>query len=265
MIDALLRQPEYIHVLINPLPVYGLAMGLIALFVATCQRSQSATRAAFVIVLISAGAAWPVYEFGEQAYDRVLSMSDDAGRAWLADHQARAEHLIWFFYALAALSAISLIVSIKRPKLTLALAITLLVLGAVTLGLGGYIAYAGGKIRHREFRTEPPPGQSAPPAESRGEAAPSAQPSASVAPAAAQVTIKALKYSPETIEIKTGETVEWQNNDLTPHTVTSQNGSELNSGSIEVGASWSHTFAQPGTFPYFCTYHDEMKAFVVVK
>jgi len=29
--------------------------------------------------------------------------------------------------------------------------------GAVTLGIGGYIAYAGGKIRHREFRNEPAP------------------------------------------------------------------------------------------------------------
>ena len=51
----------------------------------------------------------------------------------------------------------------------------------------------------------------------------------------------------------------------TSSSVTSQDGSELNSGSIEVGTSWSHTFAQPGTFPYFCTYHDEMKAVVVVK
>jgi plastocyanin len=265
MIDALLRQPEYVHVLINPLPVYGLAMGLIALFVAICQRSQSATRAALVIVLISAAAAWPVYEFGEQAYDRVLSMSDEAGRAWLAAHQARAEHLIWFFYALAAVSAISLIASIKRARLSLVLAITVLIVGAITLGLGGYIAYAGGKIRHREFRTEPPPGQSATPAESPAEAAPPAQPGGSIAPATAHVTIQGLKYSPATIEIKTGETVAWDNKDLTPHTVTSQNGSELNSGSIEVGASWNHTFTQPGTFPYFCTYHDEMKAVVVVK
>jgi hypothetical protein len=27
----------------------------------------------------------------------------------------------------------------------------------MVLGMGGYIAYAGGKIRHKEFRTEPPP------------------------------------------------------------------------------------------------------------
>jgi hypothetical protein len=30
-------------------------------------------------------------------------------------------------------------------------------LGAVALGSGCYVAYAGGKIRHREFRNEPPP------------------------------------------------------------------------------------------------------------
>lgn len=43
-----LRQPEYIHVLINPLPVYGLALGLIGLLVAICQRSRAATIAALV-------------------------------------------------------------------------------------------------------------------------------------------------------------------------------------------------------------------------
>jgi hypothetical protein len=32
----------------------------------------------------------------------------------------------------------------------------------VTLGSGGYIAYAGGKIRHREFRNEPAPPKKSP-------------------------------------------------------------------------------------------------------
>jgi hypothetical protein len=31
------------------------------------------------------------------------------------------------------------------------------VLALVSLGAGGYIAHAGGKIRHREFRNVPPP------------------------------------------------------------------------------------------------------------
>lgn len=258
MIDAILRglhQPEYVHVLINPLPVYGLAMGLIGLLVAICQRSRAAMIAALMIVLISAAAAWPVYQYGERAYDPVLSMADNDGQAWLAAHKARAESLIWFFYAVAVLSAIALIVPIKWPRSAITLAIAVLVLGVISLGAGGYIAYAGGKIRHREFRIEPPP---------KGVAS-AAQPSSAAAAASARVTIELLKYSPATIEIGQGQTVEWANNDLAPHTVTSEDGGELNSGSVDAGASWSHTFPQPGTFPYYCTFHSEMRGTVIVK
>ena len=131
-------------------------MGLIGLLAAICQRSRAATIAALLVVLISTAVAWPVYEYGEQAYDRVLSMADSDGQAWLATHRERAEHLIWCFYAVAVLSAIALIVPVKWPRSSLWLAAAVLVLGAITLGVGGYIAYAGGKIRHREFRNEPP-------------------------------------------------------------------------------------------------------------
>ena len=265
MIEALLRdlrQPEYIHVLLNPVPVYGLAAGLIGLLVAICQRSRAATIAALVVVLVSAVAAWPVYQYGEQAYDRVLSIADDDGRAWLAAHKQRAEDLIWFFYALALLSAVALIVPIRWPRLSLWFAIVVLALGAISLGVGGYISYAGGRIRHREFRNEPPQKS---PISTRREVAPAVQPAGSVAPASARVTIQALKYSPQTIEIRKDETVEWDNKDLTPHTVTSQSMGDLNSGSIDAGASWRHTFPQQGTFPYFCTFHTEMKGSVTVK
>jgi hypothetical protein len=160
MIDTLLRdwrQPEYVHVLLNPLPIYGLASGWIGLIIALFLRSRHAQVATLALVLISSASAWPVYEFGEQAYDRVLTMADDDGQAWLDEHRDRAEDLIWIFYALAVLSAIAIATPIKWPKSSEPLVIAVLLLGAVTLGAGGYIAYAGGKIRHREFRNEPPP------------------------------------------------------------------------------------------------------------
>src|SRR5438270_622186 len=112
----MLRQPEYIHVLINPLPVYGLAMGLLGLVVAFFLRSRTAQIATLVIILVSTAAAWPVYEFGEQAYDRVVSMSDEPGQAWLDEHRDRAEDLIWFFYAVALLSTAALIAPRKWPR-----------------------------------------------------------------------------------------------------------------------------------------------------
>src|SRR5581483_8885774 len=42
-------------------------------------------------------------------------------------------------------------------KSAVPLAVAVILLGAVTLGGGAYIAYAGGRVRHREFRNEPPP------------------------------------------------------------------------------------------------------------
>jgi hypothetical protein len=152
-----LRQPEYIHVLLNPLPVYGLLTGLIGLVLALILKSRSAQIATLTLVLISCASAWPVYEFGQQAYDRVLSMTDEDGGAWLDEHMHRAEELIWIFYVLVALSAIAIAAPIKWPRSSLPLTLAVVLLGAVTLGSGAYIAYAGGRVRHREFRNEPAP------------------------------------------------------------------------------------------------------------
>jgi hypothetical protein len=152
-----LRQPEYIHVLLNPLPVYGLLVGWVGLVIGLALRSRRAQIATLSLVLLSSISAWPVYEFGEQGYDRVLSMTDEAGEAWLDEHVHRAENLIWVFYALAALSAFAIAAPIKWPKSSMPLAVAVILLGAVTLGSGTYIAYAGGRVRHREFRGETPP------------------------------------------------------------------------------------------------------------
>src|SRR5437763_12612861 len=158
MIGALLRdlqQPEYVHVLLNPLPVYGLLIGLIGLVLALTLKSRRAQIATLTLVLISSASAWPVYEFGQQGYDRVLSMADEDGERWLDEHRDRAEDLIWIFYALAVLSAIAIAAPIKWPKSSAPLVIAVIFLGLGTLGTGGYIAYVGGKTRHSDFLNTP--------------------------------------------------------------------------------------------------------------
>src|SRR5215831_19161670 len=145
MIDAFihgLQQPEYVHVLLNPLPVYGLLVAWIGLFIAFFSKSRRAQVATLVLVLVSSLSAWPAYEFGQQAYDRVLSMTDQDGHGWLDEHRDRAEDLIWIFYALAVLSAIAIAAPIKWPKSSAPLVVAVILVAAGTLGAGGYIAYA---------------------------------------------------------------------------------------------------------------------------
>src|SRR5436190_2966857 len=147
-----LGDPEYVHVLINPLPVYGLAIATLALVLALVLRNQRVTIAALVLVFISALSAWPTYHYGEAGYDRVKAMSDDAGGKWLDEHMARGEKLIWAFYVLAGISAIGVITIAKWACYSRPVTIATLVLASATLSIGGYIAYAGGHVRHKEFR-----------------------------------------------------------------------------------------------------------------
>jgi len=152
-----LQQPEYVHTLINPLPVYGLALGICALIVAMFLRNRSVHVTALTIIFLAATSAWPVKYYGDQAYDRILSMADETGSAWLSAHEDRADKFIWIFYVLAGTAAAAMFLPRKFPKTGMPLMIAVLLLSAASLGAGAYISYAGGKIRHREFRNEPPP------------------------------------------------------------------------------------------------------------
>ena len=145
--------PEYLHVLLNPIPIYGLAMGFIALVIAFALRSRAARVVALILICLSSAAAWPVYHYGEKAYDNVMTITDDEGTNWMDEHKRRAESLIVSFYALAALAFAALIVSPKWPRFEVALSAMTLVFAVAVLGVGGWIAFAGGRIRHAEFRS----------------------------------------------------------------------------------------------------------------
>jgi LPXTG-motif cell wall-anchored protein len=99
-------------------------------------------------------------------------------------------------------------------------------------------------------------------ADERAEA-PAPQPKA-IAAASGGVTIADFSFSPASLTINQGDTVTWVNNGPTPHSATANNGS-FNTGILKAGQSASHTFAQAGTYSYFCQPHPYMKATIVVQ
>ncbi len=152
-----LRQPEYVHVLLNPIPVYAMASGVLTLIVALILRSRPAQITAFVVVIFASLSVWPVGEFGERASDRVYAMSNKEAQQWLDVHMHRADLGEWVFYVTAAIAAAALVAPRFRPRAQLPLAFATLVLALVSLGVGAWISHAGGKVRHSEFRNGPPP------------------------------------------------------------------------------------------------------------
>jgi len=85
-----------------------------------------------------------------------------------------------------------------------------------------------------------------------------APPAAAAAPAAAaqQVAIDIVdnNYSAAKITVPVGASVVWTHTGQKKHSVTADDGS-FDSGELANGGSFAHTFAAPGTYQYYCTFH----------
>jgi len=84
-----------------------------------------------------------------------------------------------------------------------------------------------------------------------------------------EVTIRLFAYRPSPLIITPGATVTWTNTDDISHTVTSgtPGGKDGRFESRLAGkqASFRRTFAEAGTYPYFCERHPNMIGEVFVR
>jgi plastocyanin len=76
------------------------------------------------------------------------------------------------------------------------------------------------------------------------------------------VSLNNLAFEPSQIQIAKGETVTFRNDDSVTHDVV---GDGWDSGTLEPGKSFPHTFATAGTFAIHCSIHPSMTATVIVK
>lgn len=90
-----------------------------------------------------------------------------------------------------------------------------------------------------------------------------------------------MTYTPDTVRVEVGETVRWENSSAVMHTVTADpeeafkdesvtlpdGASTFNSGNMDPGQTFEHTFETPGTYRYFCIPHEAvgMRGTVIVE
>ncbi len=154
-----LQQPEYVHVLLNHLPLTGLFAAWLCLIGTWLTRNRTGAVVALLVVSLFALSAWPTVVYGLRGFDRVLAMSGDAGAAWLKQHRELGEHWLWLYMVTAASGVVGLAASWKWPKVLWVAVVATLLLSLGSLVAGGVIAECGGKVRHPEFRNGPPPGE----------------------------------------------------------------------------------------------------------
>src|SRR5215212_7294189 len=81
------------------------------------------------------------------------------------------------------------------------------------------------------------------------------------------VSIQDFSFNPGQITVAPGTTVTWVNDGQAPHTVTSTDGKDLDSATLQPGDSYSFTFEDGDageTYAYHCSIHPQMTASVKV-
>ncbi len=152
-----LKHPEYIHVLLNPIAGYVLLAGLALLLMALLRKKLEMQTAALWVLVFVGVTAWPTWYFGHQAYAHLMMSLTEEAKQWANVHVQRADRFVYSLYLTGALALAALVLPRKFPKTATPLAISALIAGLIASGLVGWIARPGGKIRHSEFRTGPPP------------------------------------------------------------------------------------------------------------
>ncbi len=89
------------------------------------------------------------------------------------------------------------------------------------------------------------------------------------APAGAPVNVNAVAihnfaFGPNAITVTAGTTVTWTNQDNEPHSVVMVDQS-FRSPPLDTGDHFTHTFAAPGQYRYFCGFHPQMTGVVIVR
>jgi plastocyanin len=79
------------------------------------------------------------------------------------------------------------------------------------------------------------------------------------------IEIRELKFVPEVVEVKPGDTIVWINRDIFPHTATSVKKGIFDSGTLSLGDSLRHIVKKESAGDYICALHPVMKGRLILR
>lgn len=93
-------------------------------------------------------------------------------------------------------------------------------------------------------------------------------PAASTKPAAGAtvaIGMEGLRFNPDNVTVKVGQTVKWTDLEDIPHNVTAESGADFTSDTFGKGKSFEFKAVKAGTIKYVCTIHPGMAGTLTVE
>ena len=149
---------EHLHVMLNHLALVGLAAAVLPLVVGAIRRERPMVIVGLAMVVLFGASIPLVMETGEEAehkfeHGALSALIDADGAEWIEVHSDRAHGWSKLVYGTTAFAALAIVLTVVNRRLAAPLgAIAAAACVACSASLA-WVADAGGKIRHPEFRT----------------------------------------------------------------------------------------------------------------
>ena len=109
------RDPEYLHLLLEPLPLFGLGLGLVFLIVSFVFGEVKSRMLALGVICLSCASVWPYIDLRDKATPRILATRSPEFAPLIQQQTQRRKDWSWPYYAMALLSVAALFCS-RSPK-----------------------------------------------------------------------------------------------------------------------------------------------------
>jgi len=120
-----IRDPEYLHLLLEPLPLFGLGIGLVFLIMSFMTGEARSRLLALGIICVSCASVWPYVDLRDKATPRILATRSPDFAPLIQEQTQRRKDWSWPYYAMAVLSAAALLSSRSSKSRPLLFAIVI--------------------------------------------------------------------------------------------------------------------------------------------
>jgi hypothetical protein len=110
-----IRDPEYLHLLLEPLPLYGLGLGLVFVIVSLVFGEIKSRMLALAVICVSCASVWPYIDLRDKATPRILATRSPEFAPLIQQQTKRRKDWSWPYYAMTLFSGIALL-SARSPK-----------------------------------------------------------------------------------------------------------------------------------------------------
>jgi len=120
-----IRDPEYLHLLLEPLPLFGLGFGLTFVIVSLVFGEVRSRMLALAIICVSCASVWPYVDLRTKATPRILATRAPEFSPLIVEQTQRRKEWSWPYYLMTLLSLAALVTSRSskgRPLLLLVVA-----------------------------------------------------------------------------------------------------------------------------------------------